>query len=66
MAECRITAIRKPNRFSAHEHITHLGNPEAGWIWTREEVIRDIEQKFDTFFVLDPSTGKRSLVALRL
>jgi hypothetical protein len=37
--DARITCIRKPHPSSPHEHITHVGNPAANWIWTREDVI---------------------------
>jgi len=33
-------------------------------MWTRERVIQSIEAKFDTFFVLDPVTGKRAEVGV--
>jgi len=64
MADCRITCIRKPDRFSRHEHITHVGNPEAGWMWKREDVIASIELKTNTFYVLDPNNYKRSEVGV--
>lgn len=62
MADARITHIRKPNRMSAHEHITHVGNPPS-WFWTREEVIKSIEAKTNTFYVLD-SSGNRADVGV--
>ena len=62
MADCRITCVSKLNRFSPHEHITHLGNPPT-WVWTREEVISSIERKTNTFFVLD-EYGKRAEVGV--
>lgn len=52
MADCRITHIRKPNRYSTHEYITHVGNLLAGWIWTREDVIISINTKTNTFYVM--------------
>ena len=64
MADCRITCIVKPNRFSQHEHITHVGNPQAGWQITREHAITNIESRADTFYVLDPKNGKRSDVGV--
>ncbi len=64
MADCRVTCITKPNPQSPHEHITHLGNPEAGWKWTREQVIESIENKTNTFYVTDPTNGKRSEVGV--
>ena len=64
MADCRITCIIKPNRLSSHEHITHVGNPSAGWVLPREQVIQHIDSKTDTFFVLDPQTNKRANVGV--
>lgn len=64
MADCRITHIRKKDRLNTHEHITHVGNLlTASWIWPREKVIKNIEQKIDTFFVLD-NQGHRSEVGV--
>jgi hypothetical protein len=64
MADVRVTCIEKPDPDSPHEHITHIGNPAAGWKWPREKVIASIEEKSNTFFVLDPWTGKRSDVGM--
>jgi hypothetical protein len=62
MADAQVTCITKPNVQSTHEHITHLGNPTAAppWKWTREEVIASIDARTNTFYVLDPRTGKRA------
>jgi hypothetical protein len=60
MADVRVTCITKPNTYSAHEHITHLGGP--GWKWTREEVIRSIEGGTNKFYVLEGN--KRSDVGV--
>jgi hypothetical protein len=64
MADVQVTCIDKPHPQSAHEHITHLGNPAAGWKWTREQVMASIEGGTNTFFVLDPNNGKRSDVGV--
>ena len=64
MADVKVTCITKPNPQSLHEHITHLGNPAAGWKWTREQVIQSIDARTNTFFVVDPVTGKRSGVGV--
>ena len=64
MADAQITCITKPHPQSPHEHITHLGNPNAGWKWTREEVIASIDNKTNTFFVIDPKTRKRADVGV--
>ncbi len=60
MADVQVTCITKPYPQSPHEHITHVGNPAAGWIWPRERVISSIEDGTNTFFVVDPCTGKRA------
>ncbi len=60
MADVQVTCITKPNPQSPHEHITHLGNPAANWKWTREQVIGSIEARQNTFYVIDPRTGKRA------
>jgi len=56
--------IDKPHPDSPHEHITHIGNPLAGWKWPRERVIKSIDDKSNTFYVLDPYNGKRSNVGV--
>lgn len=63
MADVQITCITKPNPRSPHEHITHVGNPPT-WVWPREKVIASIEARTNTFFVLDPRTGKRANVGV--
>jgi len=60
MADVKVTCVTKPHPQSPHEHITHLGNPQAGWKLTREEVIRSIDARTNTFYVVDPYTGRRS------
>ena len=64
MADVQVTCITKPDPQSPHEHITELGNPRAGWKWSREDVIRSIDAGTNTFFVIDPYTSKRSTVAV--
>lgn len=64
MADVQVTCITKPHPESPHEHITELGNPRAGWKWTREQVIASIDAKTNTFFVVDPRTGKRANVGV--
>ncbi len=64
MADCRVTCIRKPHPTSPHEHITHVGNPAAAWIWTREAVIQSINSGTNTFYVQDDATGKRAEVGV--
>lgn len=64
MADCQITCIRKPHPFSSHEHITHVGNPAAGWVWTREAVIASIDAGTNTFYAIDPRNGRRANVGV--
>lgn len=64
MADVQVKCITKPNPSSSHEHITHLGNPGAGWKWTRERVIESIDTGTNTFYVVDPNTKKRSDVGV--
>ena len=64
VADVQVTCITKPHPQSPHEHITHLGNPQVGWEWTREQVIASIEARTNTFFVIDPRNGKRSEVGV--
>lgn len=62
MADCQITCITKPDVNSAHEHITHVGNP--GWTVKRlpvEDVIRTIKSGINTFYVKD-ARGNRANV----
>lgn len=62
--DCQVTCIIKPNAQSPHEHISHLGNPRANWVWTREKVIESIESKTNTFYVIDPVSGKRANIGV--
>jgi len=66
MADCEVKCITKPNPLSAHEHITHIGNPYANppWKWPREQVIASIDAGTNTFYVVDPRSGKRSDVGV--
>jgi hypothetical protein len=66
MADCEVKCITKPSPLSVHEHITHIGNPYTvpPWKWTREHVIASIDARTNTFYVVDPKTGKRSDVGV--
>src|SRR5438067_4638966 len=62
VADVRVTCITKPNVFSSHEHITQIGG--AGWKWDRDAVIQSIENKTNTFYVVDSSTGIKAYVGV--
>lgn len=62
MADVQVTCIIKPNKDSPHEHITHLGGRE--WLWTREKVIKSIEEKTNTFYVVDPLSRTKAYVGI--
>jgi hypothetical protein len=64
MPDVQVTCITKPHPQSPHEHITHLGNPDVPWKWTREQVITSIDAGTNTSFVIDPYNRKRSNVAV--
>lgn len=63
MADVQITCITKP-QYGVHEHINHVGNSQRGWKWPVEDVVKSIEAKTHTFYVLDSRTGKRADVGV--
>ncbi len=62
MKEFEVTCISKPDRSSAHEHITHIGNIAGQWRLTREMAIKKIDAKAEAFYTIDRSTGKKVFV----
>ena len=64
MARLQVTCITKLHPQSAHEHITHIGNPINKWILATPDVIRRIDQKTDSFYIIDPQTGKVSHIGV--
>lgn len=54
MADYQIDCINKPDRFSPHEHITHVGgpSPDRGGRWkdTVTNVVQFIENKQHRFY----------------
>lgn len=64
MKEFEVTCINKPNRMSAHEHITHIGNTANNWRMAREEAIRRIDSQQDAFYTVDRGTGRKMYVAV--
>ena len=62
MQEFQVTCIIKPDRYSTHEHITHIGNIAAGWMLTREAAIRRIDAGLEAFFTIDQTSGRKVYV----
>jgi hypothetical protein len=63
MADVQVTCITKSSSNGGHEHITHLGAKSGQWKWTREEVIVSIDNKFNTFYVMN-AAGQRAEVGV--
>jgi hypothetical protein len=64
MKEFQVTCINKPDRWSSHEHITHIGNSVGAWRLTRDEAIRQIESKVAVFYTVDRTTGNKVYVGV--
>lgn len=64
MKEFKVNCITKPDRFSTHEHITHIGNVDDHWQLTRESAIARIEAKTEAFYTVDAYTGNRAYVGV--
>lgn len=62
--EFEVTCVNKPDRFSTHEHITHIGNWTNQWRLTREEAIKRIDSGTEAFYTVDANTGKRAYVGV--
>ena len=62
--EYEVTCITKPDRFSQHEHITHIGSVTGNWKLTRESAIKQIESKQAVFYTVDKSTGRKAYVGV--
>lgn len=61
MARYQIIGVRKPDRYSTHEYITHLQLADRR-IFTRESIIRAIEVDGDSFYTVDPYNRKHGEV----
>jgi hypothetical protein len=61
MADLQVLCVNKPHRDSPHEHITHLGGQQ--WRLDRDDVIRRIDGRTDSFYTL--VGGKRADVLVR-
>jgi hypothetical protein len=64
MSEYLVNCITKPNRESRHEHITHIGNTNAGWQLSREAAISRIETKQDAFYTIDLTTNRKVYIGV--
>ncbi|MCI1006491.1 DUF3892 domain-containing protein [Herbaspirillum sp. C7C8] len=64
MEEYQVNCVNKPNRNSAHEHITHIGHTGNKWRLSREAAIARIESKTEAFYIVDKSTGKRVYIGV--
>ncbi len=62
--EFQVNCIRKPDRQSPHEHITHIGNNQKAWLLTRESAIRRIDSGDEAFYTVDPASGKKIYIAV--
>jgi hypothetical protein len=62
--EYHVNCIRKPDRQSWHEHITHIGNTQQAWLLTRESAIRRIDSGESAFYTIDDTTGKKMYIAV--
>jgi hypothetical protein len=64
MKEFEVNCITKPIRESRHEHITHIGNTNAGWQLTREAAIIRIDSQQESYYTIDRQTGRRVYVGV--
>ncbi len=64
MNEFEVNCVTKPNRYSTHDHITHIGNNTQNWCMTRETAIARIEAKTEAYFTLDRVSGKKAYIGV--
>ncbi len=57
-----VTCVNKPDRYSEHEHITHIGG--SGWRKTREAVVYEINNNINSYYTKDPYTGQVAWVGV--
>jgi hypothetical protein len=60
VADVQVTCITKPHPQSPHEHITHVGNPSAGWNWPREQVVVASRRRQTPSLCATQKSGKRA------
>jgi hypothetical protein len=59
-----VNCIRKPDRFSRHEHITHIGNNNENWLLSRDAAIAQIDADPMGFYTIDVTTSKRMYIGV--
>jgi hypothetical protein len=66
MDEYLVTCINKRDRFSTHEHITHIGNitGSSPWRMTREDAIKQIDSKAAAFYTVERNSNKKMYIAV--
>ena len=64
MNEFEVNCVAKPDRYSTHDHITHIGNSAQNWCMTRETAITRIEAKTEAYFTLDRVSGKKAYIGV--
>lgn len=68
MADYRIDCVNKPDRFSSHEHITHVGGPRPDgtgrWKDTVANVVSFIESQVHRFYTSEG--GAMAWVGVRI
>ncbi len=62
--EFHVNCIRKPDRQSRHEHITHIGNNQTNWLLTREAAIQRIDSGNEAFYTLNATTGQKMFIGV--
>jgi hypothetical protein len=62
--EYHVNCIRKPDRFSPHEHITHIGNNTNQWIMTRENAIQRTDSGNEAFYTIDNTTNRKMYIGV--
>ncbi|MBC8165328.1 MAG: DUF3892 domain-containing protein [Bryobacteraceae bacterium] len=56
--------VNKPNRTSAYEYITHIGNVAGNWRITRESAIQRIDGKQEALYTVDKTTGRKVYIGV--
>jgi hypothetical protein len=62
--ESEVTCVNKPDRFSSHEDITHIGNVTKSVAYHWESAIQRIDAQEERFYTLHRSTGEKVSVGV--